>query len=76
VDRRQKRTEAETEMGEAPLHSTAARSRKNVAELLLANKADVKARNVVGMTHLHSAAGSGSKDVAELPITCGKACYQ
>ena len=39
---------------------------KDVAELLLANKADVNARDNTAMTPLHMAAIWGHKDVAEL----------
>jgi ankyrin repeat protein len=37
-----------------------------VAELLLANKADVNAKNSDGQTPLHEAVESGFKDVVEL----------
>ena len=39
---------------------------KSVAELLLANKAEVNAKDDNGKTPLHWAASAGSKDVAEL----------
>src|ERR1035438_7582111 len=58
--------------GMTPLHWAAARGHKDVAELLLANGADVNAKNTgttglnTGLTPLHYAAGSGHKDVAEL----------
>jgi ankyrin repeat protein len=40
-----------------------------VAELLLANKAEVNAKQNHGFTPLHSAAFNGHKDVAELLLT-------
>jgi len=52
--------------GGTPLHWAAAGSHKDVAELLLANKADVNAKDDNGNTPLDSAAFSGHKDVAEL----------
>ena len=39
---------------------------KDVAELLLANKAEVNAKDNNGVTPLHLAAFNGHKDVAEL----------
>jgi ankyrin repeat protein len=52
--------------GDTPLHSAARGGYKNVAELLLANKADVNAENEEGWTPLHLAALMGHKDFAEL----------
>ena len=49
-----------------PLHAAAYNGYKDVAELLLANKADVNAKDSDGMTPLHMAASNGHKDVAEL----------
>src|ERR1022692_742771 len=63
--------------GMTPLHWAASRGHKDVAELLLANKADVNARNTgptrlnIGMTPLHYAAGSGHKAVVELLVANG-----
>jgi ankyrin repeat protein len=54
------------EKGATPLHRAAAKGHKSVAELLLTNKAEVKAESNDGWTPLHSAAFSGCKDVAEL----------
>ena len=51
---------------ETPLHWAASRGHKNVAELLLANKAGVDARDNHGQTPLHAAAIGGHKDLAEL----------
>jgi ankyrin repeat protein len=44
---------------------------KNIAELLIANKADVMTREENGGTPLHFAAESGNKDVAEVLIAHG-----
>ena len=49
-----------------PLHCAAAEGHKDVAELLLANKAEVNAKDNNGGTPLHDAAVKGHKDVAEL----------
>jgi hypothetical protein len=49
-----------------PLHYAAFTGRKDVAELLLAKKADVNGKNNNGATPLHMAAFTGQKDVAEL----------
>ena len=49
-----------------PLHWAAAKGHKDVAELLLAGKADVNAKSIPGTTPLHCAALGGHKDVAEL----------
>jgi len=51
---------------ETPLHWAASRGHKDVAELLLANKAGVDARDNHGQTPLHAAAIGGHKDLAEL----------
>jgi ankyrin repeat protein len=54
--------------GETPLHVAAENDRKDVVEFLLANKADVKAKDGgrTSGTPLHTAARYGHKDVAEL----------
>jgi ankyrin repeat protein len=53
--------------GATPLHWAAAMGHKDVAELLLANKADVNARNNNGLTPLHWAAmNDHNNDMAEL----------
>ena len=49
-----------------PLHWRRLNGHKDVAELLLANKADVNAKDNDGETPLHMAAFKGHKDVAEL----------
>jgi len=48
------------------LHYAAMKGHKDVAELLLANKADVNATDKHGFTPLHGAAFSGQKDMVEL----------
>jgi ankyrin repeat protein len=49
-----------------PLHYAAQAGHKDMAELLLANKADVNAKDKFGMTPLHDATVRGHKEVAEL----------
>jgi ankyrin repeat protein len=49
------------------LHIAAGFGRKDVVELLLANKADVNARDTNNLTPMQWAAPSGHKDVADLP---------
>jgi ankyrin repeat protein len=49
-----------------PLIVAAANNHKDVVELLLANHADVNAKDILGMTALIYAAGSDYKDTAEL----------
>jgi ankyrin repeat protein len=49
-----------------PLHLAAQEGHKDMAELLLANKADVNAKAADGWTPLHLATQNGHKDVAEL----------
>ena len=52
--------------GRMPLYWAATFGHKDVAELLLANKADVNAKDNIGDTPLHASAFNGHKDVAEL----------
>jgi hypothetical protein len=52
--------------GWTPLHYAAHWDHKDVAELLLANKAEVNARATNGLKPLHCAVAQGYKDVAEL----------
>ena len=52
--------------GETPLHLAALNGHRDVAELLLASKAEVNAESNNGRTPLHFAAYSGHKDVVEL----------
>jgi ankyrin repeat protein len=56
----------DTRLGATPLHFAASMGSKNIAELLLANKADVNAKAKDGRTPLHLAAQLGHKDVVEL----------
>ena len=57
--------------GWTPLHIAAHHSHADVAELLIANGADVNAECEGGCTPLHIAAGKGSKSVAELLLAKG-----
>jgi hypothetical protein len=52
--------------GQTPLHIAAFNDRKDVAEFLLANNADVNAKAKNGSTPLHLAAAKGNKDIVEL----------
>src|ERR1039458_6880749 len=52
--------------GDTPLHDAVIKGHKDVAELLLAHKADVNAKNNDGFTPLSLEAFIGHKDVAEL----------
>ncbi len=52
--------------GLTPLHMAAIAGYKEVAELLLASKADVNAKGKNGWTPLHAAELMGHEDVAEL----------
>ena len=57
--------------GFTPLHVAASAHHKDVAELLLANGADVHANRDGGKTPLHWAAATHAKDVAELLLANG-----
>ena len=52
--------------GTTPLHVAAVYGHKNVAELLLTNKADANAKDDFGNTPLCYAVDKGFKDIAEL----------
>jgi Ankyrin repeats (3 copies)/Ankyrin repeats (many copies) len=56
----------EDQFGWTPLHCAAAGGHKDIAELLLANKADVNAKANDGATPLHLAAMHGNTDVVTL----------
>jgi ankyrin repeat protein len=57
--------------GETPLHWAARFGQSQVAELLIAEGADVNAKNVVGQTPLHLATGASHKEIIELLIAEG-----
>ena len=57
--------------GETPLLWAARFGQSQVAELLIAEGADVNAKNVVGQTPLHLAAGASHKEIIELLIAAG-----
>jgi len=57
--------------GETPLHWAASAGHKDVAELLLANKADVNSKDNSGCTPLVGASSNGHKDVVELLLANG-----
>lgn len=58
-------------MGLTPLHITALRSSKELAQLLIKYDADPNTRNSSGMTPLHTAAISGNMDVVEVLVENG-----
>ena len=53
-------------IGQTPLHAAADKGHKVVAELLLANQAEVNARDNDGYTPLHTAEDRAQADVAKL----------
>jgi ankyrin repeat protein len=57
--------------GNFPLYYAAALGHQAVVELLIAQGADLKARNGEGVTALHGAADSGRKEVCELLLAKG-----
>jgi ankyrin repeat protein len=52
--------------GDTPLHWTAMKGESGVVELLLANKADINAKNKHGQTPLHVAALNEDSHMVEL----------
>ena len=63
--------EAANEKGLTPLHVAAAGAKTNVAEVLLARRANVEARTKYGWTPLHFAATKGSAPMIELLLAHG-----
>ena len=57
--------------GVTPLHGAAVGGHKETVKLLIANGADVNAKDVIGQTPLLSAAGGGHKEIVALLITKG-----
>jgi len=57
--------------GRLPLHVAAAGGQKDVADLLLANKAEINAKRLDGWTPLLVAAAAGHKDMVELLLASG-----
>ena len=63
---------AKNDAGFTPLHHAAVFGRKEIAELLIAEGADVNAKeDEYGITPLHEAAFVGYKEIAELLIAKG-----
>ena len=63
--------EAENEKGLTPLHAAAANARKDVAEALLARRANVRARTRYAWTPLHFAATKGHAPTVTLLLAYG-----
>ena len=61
-------TVEELRAGMTPLHAAARKGLKEVVELLIANGADVNAKDVLGQTPLHFA---DTKEIAELLVAAG-----
>lgn len=57
---------ADEQYGQTPLHIAVFNGHKDVAEFLLAHKADVNAKSKNGSTPLHLAAAKGDKEIVEL----------
>ena len=57
--------------GSTPLHSAALKGRKEVAELLVSEGADVNTKNINGWTPLHYAAVVDHKEIVELLLASG-----
>ena len=63
---------AKDKYGESPLLFAATFGHKEIAELLIANGADVNTKiDKIGMTPLHIATGQGYKEIVELLIAKG-----
>ena len=58
-------------ISQTPLHYAVSQGHKDVVAFLLANKADVNAKDTKGTTPLHYAAMRANKDVAELLLAHG-----
>lgn len=58
-------------LGETPLSDAACRGQKEMVELLIANHADVNAKDRLGFTPLMEAAMCGSKDAAQVLLVNG-----
>ncbi len=61
----------EGEIGGTPLHFAAWKGHNEIAELLIANGADVNVKTFKGGTPLFYAAANGHKEIAELLIAAG-----
>ena len=58
-------------LGDSPLETAAYYGKKEIVELLIANHADVNAKDRLGFTPLMEAASVGSKDVAQVLLVHG-----